>query len=44
MNPDAIERWHEIRHEMGVEEYGPEAYAGTIMAISAQPLKKFGRA
>jgi hypothetical protein len=40
MNPNAIERWHDIRHEMGVEEYGPEAYAGTIMVVISALLRR----
>jgi len=40
MNSEAVERWHEIRHELGVEEYGPEAYAGTIMVVISALLRR----
>jgi hypothetical protein len=37
---DAVNRWHEIRHQMGVEEYGPEAYAGTVMVVLGALLRR----
>lgn len=37
---DALERWHKIHHELGVEEYGPEAYAGAIMVVLDALLRR----
>lgn len=39
-DPRALERWHEIHHELGVEEYGPEAYAGAIVVVLAALLRR----
>jgi hypothetical protein len=39
-DPAALDRWHEIHLEMGIEEYAPEAYAGTVMVVMGQILRR----
>ena len=39
-NPAGLERWHEIHDERGIVEYGPEAYAGTIMVVLGAMLRR----
>jgi phosphoribosylformylglycinamidine (FGAM) synthase PurS component len=39
-NPMAMERWHEIQDELGIEAFGPEACAGAIMVIVTAMLRR----
>jgi hypothetical protein len=36
----ALDRWHELGHELGVENYGPATFAGAIMVVTSSLFQK----
>lgn len=36
----AIDMWHDLHQEIGIHEYGPEAYAGTTMVVLSGLLRR----
>lgn len=37
---EAIESWHRLHHEIGINEFAPQVYAGTIMVVLGQTLRR----
>jgi hypothetical protein len=37
---EAIESWHRLHHDIGINEFATQAYAGTIMVVLSQTLRR----